>query len=340
MPPGDVAVAFSGGVDSSYAAYLLKEAGWNVLAVTFVFHKGQEEAVSRAKKIATLLGVSHKVINLKKRFDELVVKPFVQEYLHSRTPNPCVRCNPLLKWNTLHSEFEGMHIATGHYARVRKSEGRFLLLRGRDRRKEQSYFLYRLTQSQLERTVFPLGEVTKSKVIREAERIFGNIFDSYHSSQDSCFLLGRGLEQVLKKYLAPGDVVDTSGKVVGKHNGAALFTIGQRRGFGSFGEPRYVVRIDTKSNRVYIGNEDELYKRRFSIVDTNWFPYEHPRENFQAVCKIRYLHPGAEAVVSRSGSKYIVNFSEPQKAITPGQSAVFYDGDKVIGGGIIDRVIE
>ena len=340
MPLGDVAVALSGGIDSSYAAYLLKEAGWNVLAVTFIFCDGQEETVSRAEKVATLLGVVHRVINLRKRFDELVVKPFIQEYLKSRTPNPCVICNPLLKWETLRNEFNGMHIATGHYARVRKSGRRFLLLRGRDKGKEQSYFLYRLTQSQLERTVFPLGEMTKSKVNKEAERIFGNIFDSYRGSQDSCFLLGGGLKQVLKGYLAPGDVVDTSGKVTGRHNGAALFTIGQRRGFGSFGEPRYVVRIDTKSNRVYIGNEEQLYKRRFSIVDTNWFPYEYPRERFQAICKIRYLHPGAEAVVSCSGGRYIVEFSEPQKAITPGQSAVFYDGDRVIGGGIIDRVFE
>ena len=349
-----VLVAMSGGIDSSVSAALLIEEGWEAAGV-FMRHgvapspsgrPGKQGCCSLddawdARRVADKLGIPFYVLNFEREFDRIVTY-FVDEYDRGATPNPCIRCNRDLKFGRLLDYADSIgaeRVATGHYARVGERDGRPTLRRGVDGRKDQSYVLFPLTRSQLSRCVFPVGGLTKPQVRDVARKLDLRIADK-PESQEICFVPDNDHRTLLKERLGdrvrPGEFVSPEGEVVGTHAGHQLFTIGQRKGLGvALGRPVYVVSIDPGTNRVVLGDDEDLQSREFAVDEVNWIA-EVPLEPVRAEVKIRYNGPAADAVVHPRGSGAAsVVFDEPQRAITPGQAAVFYRGDEVLGGGWI-----
>ncbi len=346
-----VLVAMSGGVDSSVAAALLHEAGHELVGVTLhLWDADGAQQVGRccapedrddARRTCEHLGIPHYVLDERDAFRKHVVHPFVSEYQAGRTPIPCVSCNRTVKLTYLAEvarRFDATHIATGHYARLlRAADGQLRLLRGRDDGKDQSYFLFGLPQSTLERLLFPLGELRKSKV-REAGRRLGVPNADKPESQELCFVPDGRVGDFLQREgssAKSGAIVDSEGAVLGRHDGMANFTRGQRRGLGlGGGGARYVLRIVPDTAEVVVGDESQLYERELRAIDAHWVA-GRPAETFQGEVRIRYRHRGALADVMPNADGFEVRFEEPQRAITPGQAAVVYVGDEVIGGGFI-----
>lgn len=349
--PTRVLVAMSGGVDSSVAAALLHEAGHELIGVTLhLWDADGESQVGRccapedrddARRTCEHLGIPHYVLDERASFRKHVVDPFVKEYQAGRTPIPCVSCNRTVKLTYLAevaAQLGATHIATGHYARLhRDADGSLRLLRGRDRDKDQSYFLFGLGQPTLERLIFPLGDLTKTEA-REAGRRLGVPNADKPESQELCFVPDGRVGDFIARQGAttrPGAIVDTAGAVLGAHEGVGHFTRGQRRGLGlGGGGARYVLRIIPDTAEVVVGDEGELYDAELTATDAHWIA-GYPEGPFEGSVRIRYRHPGARADIVPRGSGFEVRFAEPQRAITRGQAAVVYRGDEVIGGGFI-----
>lgn len=346
-------VAVSGGVDSLMAAYFLKEKGHNIIGIHFV--TGYEDPLlddpqnahtiesHKIFSIAEQLGIEIQVLDCSGEFKKNVVDYFIQTYQAGQTPNPCMVCNPLIKFGTVFnfvSKFGASTLATGHYARIKEdNQGKFHLYKGVDPGKDQSYFLARLTQQQLSNACFPLGNMTKSKVIQMARR---KGFKPVHTSesQDICFIKGKSYGDFLfgqdEFETKPGLIKDIRGKVLGEHKGLHLFTIGQRRGINCpASEPYYVIHMDTRQNELTVGFKKDLYVSQCKVEDINWIQ-EPAGIPMDVHTRVRYRHTAAASRVTLVDEKTaMVRFEKPQEAITPGQCAVFYKGDEVLGGGWI-----
>ena len=343
-----IAVAMSGGVDSSVTAALLKKAGHNVFGLTMLVTPS-EEAAAAAREVAQMLDVPHYTIDFRDLFATSVISDFCFQYGLGKTPNPCVNCNLLIKFGALQEkarELGAQRMATGHYAQIEKrtADGRFVITKGADRTRDQSYFLYKLTQLQLAEAIFPLGNLTKDRV-RKIALEMGLPSVKRKESREICFIPDNDHSRFLREHLTTeipsGKIVDQQGKMLGHHNGIIDYTIGQRKGLGiSSANPLYVVGIDGQSNTVIVGGKKDVYASEFIVNDLNWMIFERLLEPLTVKAKIRYLHSEAEAVITPIGNDTVgVKFTEPQMAITPGQAAVFYDGDMVVGGGTIERVL-
>jgi tRNA-uridine 2-sulfurtransferase len=379
-----IAVAMSGGVDSSTVAAMLRAEGRNVIGLTMQLwnqrrlagHEGMPESVQGrccsiddvydARRVAETLGIPYYVVNHEERFERDVVRPFVEEYLAGRTPIPCSLCNNHLKFDQLlivAQQIGAEQIATGHYAQVAFDEqiNRWLLKRPADKSKDQTYFLFGLTQEQLSRTLFPLGGMTKPEV-RELARKHNLVTAEKPDSQEICFVPGGDYKRFLEAYLAEqgaqpahiagemtasktiaGEMVTTDGKVIGEHAGVHNFTVGQRKGLGvATGSPLYVIQIKNDTRQVVVGKDEELYSRTLRARRVNLISTAELREPMRVAVKIRHKHQPAPAIIEAAGEsagpdEVRVTFDEPQRAITPGQAAVFYHGDVVVGGGWIEN---
>ena len=369
MSSQTIAVAMSGGVDSSTVAAMLRAEGHNVIGLTMQLwnqrrltgHEGMPESVQGrccslddvydARRVAETIGIPYYVVNHEERFERDVVRPFVEEYLSGRTPIPCSLCNNHLKFDQLlvvARQIGADRVATGHYAQVTFNEetGRWLLKRPADKSKDQTYFLFGLTQDQLSRTMFPLGGMTKPEV-RELARKHALVIAEKPDSQEICFVPGGDYKRFLDAYLAeqgeppletPGEMVTTDGRVIGEHSGIHNFTVGQRKGLGvATGSPLYVLQIKGDTRQVIVGKDEELYSRTLSTHRVNLISVAELREPMRVAVKIRHRHQPAPALIEATGpDQILVSFDDPQRAITPGQAAVFYDGDTVVGGGWIE----
>lgn len=348
----------SGGVDSSVTAALLKQQGYEVIGVTFHLWDRKErqghiraccgiEAVEDACRVAHKLGIPHLVVDIREFFAQTVIADFINEYAHGRTPNPCVRCNEFVKYRLFLEKALKLgadYIATGHYARIVRNN-HYRLLKAVDQQKDQSYVLYMLTQPVMERVLLPLGNFTKLQVRQIAQQLGLPVHDK-PDSQEICFVGDGDYREFLRKMrpdlAKPGPIVTEDGKIIGTHMGIAFYTLGQRRGLGVSnpeGEPLYVVRIDAETNTIVVGKRDALLTREAIVGKVNWISGEPPRETIRARVKHRYRSPEGLAWVEPIGeAKVRVVWDEPQWAVTPGQIAVFYDGERgeeVLGGGII-----
>jgi len=345
----------SGGVDSSTTAHLLKEQGSDVIGlfmrtgVSVAEEGGRRTCCSLAdaedaRRVARHLGIPFYVLNCEAEFDRLI-EDFCSEYARGRTPNPCIRCNTELKFGKLLRYAHALgaaHVATGHYARVEQRGSRWVLRRGRDPAKDQSYFLFGLDQRQLARALFPLGELTKSEVRRLAYEA-GLPVHEKPESQDICFVPEKSYREVLARRRGsskPGKMVDMTGAELGQHPGYEHFTIGQRRGLGiAMGEPYYVVAIEPETGTVVVGPEHALYSGVCWVRELTWGALAALRLPHRAQVQIRYQHTATGATIVPTGENEVgIRFDEPQRAVTPGQAAVFYEGDTVLGGGWINRV--
>ncbi len=353
MSPKHVAVAMSGGVDSAGAALLLQRAGHRVSGVTLRLHPyrdrpglcGSAEDIEMAQTVAAALSIPHTVLDLSEQFRTAVMDPFVSAYVHGRTPNPCIDCNRAIKFGALMDwaiDQGADCMATGHYARVRYdgASGRWLLLRGLDRRKDQSYVHYQLTQRQLSRLLLPIGDYDKA-AIREMAAQAGLRNAGKADSQDICFVPDGDYVSFLQGYggveLRGGDFVDLSGRVLGRHKGQEAYTIGQRKGLGiSADAPLYVVRKDLETGAVVLGPDSALYTTELTAERMNWISIPALTGPMAVTAKTRYSQREAEATVSPlpDGRARVV-FREPQRAVTAGQAVVLYDGERVVGGGTI-----
>jgi tRNA-uridine 2-sulfurtransferase len=345
-----IAVAMSGGVDSSVAAWLLHEQGFRVFGVTARMTQEYsrccaDEDVERAARMARQLGIEHHVVEVTGDFKGRVIEYFIAEYLAGRTPSPCVVCNREIKFGVLFDravELGATRLATGHYARLVPGPGGPGLARGVDRRKDQSYFLARLTAAQLARTVFPLGAMRKSDVVRYAQEHQLPARES-RESQDICFVTegthGDYIDLRSFHTRGPGDIVDETGRKIGEHRGIHCYTVGQRKGLGiATGKPMYVVGIDAEKNLVRVGEKPEVMRREMAVTDPTWIAGAASGAEFTALCQVRYNHEAAPCRVTTSPDGTLhVEFDEPQFAITPGQLAAFYEGDQVLGGGWIEQ---
>jgi tRNA-specific 2-thiouridylase len=363
-----IAVAMSGGVDSSTVAALLRAAGHSVIGLTLQLwnqrrlagREGMPESVQGrccslddvydARRVAETLGIPYYVVNQEERFERDVVRPFVEEYLSGRTPIPCSLCNNHLKFDQLlimARQVGAARLATGHYARCDydAQRGRWLLRRAVDVAKDQTYFLFGLTQEQLSRTLFPLGHMTKPQV-RELARQHGLALAEKPDSQEICFVPGGDYKRFLDAYLAEqgealpdtsGELVTAGGEVLGTHAGIHNFTVGQRKGLGvATGSPLYVIQVNGAARQVVVGRDEQLWSRTLRARNVNWIAVDELRSAMRVAVKIRHRHEPAPALLELAGGgEALVTFDERQRAITPGQAAVFYDGDVVVGGGWI-----
>ena len=347
----------SGGVDSSVAAALLVDQGYDVIGMTMQLwdysarksrHAGRccaSEDIEDARRVAHHLRIPFYAINFQKEFYQQVVQPFMDDYISGRTPSPCVNCNSGLKFHELvrvADKLRATHVATGHYVRMERNNGRYQILKAQDSKKDQSYFLFNLNQSQLSRALFPLGSYTKSDV-RELARKFGLPVAEKAESQELCFLQGQRqgdfIEERIPGVRSEGEMIDASGDLVGHHQGVHYYTIGQRRGLGvSGGPPQYVVDIDATNRLVRIGSNEDLLKAGMSLDRVNWVSIDAPSDAISGNVRIRYKHEESAAVIHPSESGCRVEFAEKQRAITPGQAAVFYREELLLGGGWISEV--
>ncbi len=349
-----VVLSISGGVDSSVAAALLKEDGYKVVGVTFKNFDYNDysadsspknccsiETLNRARIICDRLEIPHYVINRVDLFEKEVITDFKESYERGITPNPCVRCNSLVRWPELirlADDLERDFVATGHYAQINDIDGRKLINKAEYDDKDQTYALWGIKHEYLSRTLFPVGKYAKSQ-IKEIAAKYGIADDSYVESQDICFVPDGDYTDVLGVSI-PGEIIDTDGKLLGEHKGLMHYTIGQRRGLGvSYHEPLYVLKIDLEANRLIVGTEKHIFKSRFTAQDANWVIDISDGDEVKCLAKIRYRHePAACLVKIIDHNSMEVVFEEPQRAITPGQSAVFYDNQSLLGGGVIDSV--
>lgn len=349
----------SGGTDSSVAAILLQQDNYQIEGITFRSYdsisKGCMErengccnvdTLFEAKQLATTLGFPHRIIDSRQDFKDTVIKDFINEYLKGRTPNPCVVCNTTIKWGSIANiaqaeEFD--YIATGHYAQVLEENGRYFLRKGRDKAKDQTYFLWTLTQDNLAHSLFPLGDLVKDEVREIARKNGYEKIATKKESQEICFVTDNNYRTFLKENIENvdekikvGDFLDTDGKVLGKHKGYPFYTIGQRKGLNiALGHPAYVTKLDPKNNTVTLGKRDELNRREMWVEQLNMMKYATIEGEMEAVCKIRYNSEGILSRLTQHGDRIKVEFYADAWAITSGQSAVFYEDDDVIGGGII-----
>ena len=350
-------IAMSGGVDSSVAACLMKEQGYTCMGVTMKLFQNEDTGLSRehtccslddvedARSVAHRLHIPYYVFNFSDRFRECVIDKFIEAYENGATPNPCVDCNRYLKFDKLFhraKELDYDYVVTGHYARIEydASDGRYLLKKALDAAKDQSYFLYAMTQEQLKHTLFPLGELTKPAVRKIAEE-HGFINAKKHDSQDICFVTGGRytdfIEQYTAKHYPKGDFVDCCGNVLGQHRGIIHYTVGQRRGLNiSADAPLYVCSIDPSNNTIVLGQESQLYTQTVVAKDINMISIPSLEAPKRLKAKVRYRHPEQWATVTQLDADTLeIRFDAPQRAVTKGQAIVLYDGDLVVGGGTI-----
>ena len=349
-------IGMSGGVDSSVAAFLLKEQGYDVIGVTMQIWQEEEEivqeenggccglsAVDDARRVAQMLEIPHYVMNFRQDFKEKVIDYFCDEYLNARTPNPCIACNRYVKWESLLKrclDIGADYIATGHYAQVIKLDnGRYSLKRSKTLAKDQTYALYNLTQNQLSKTLMPVGQYTKDEIRRIAEEI-GLPVAKKPDSQDICFVeddYGKFIEENTGVEIPKGNFVDTRGNVLGQHKGIIYYTVGQRRGLGlSLKQPGYVVKVDKDTNEVIIGTKEDLFSDVLYGNQVNFMSIPKLDGKMKVNAKIRYNSPEVPCEITMvEDDKIKVEFEQPQRAVTPGQAVVFYQDDIVIGGAVI-----
>jgi len=357
MEKKKVVVGMSGGVDSSVAAYLLKKTGYDVIGVTMQIWQDEDEivqqehggccglsAVDDARAVAGQLEIPYYVMNFKKEFKEKVVDYFIHEYLEGRTPNPCIACNRYVKWESLLErslDIGADFIATGHYSQIEKlSNGRYALKKSVTDAKDQTYALYNLTQDQLSRTLMPVGEYAKDEIRKIADEI--NLRVAHKpDSQEICFVpdkdYAKFIEENTSKKMMPGNFINTKGEVIGRHQGISHYTVGQRKGLNlAMGHPVFVVEIRPETNEVVIGENEDVFAFELYADNLNFMSIEDLEGEREVTAKIRYNHKGSKCVIQKVGEdKVHCRFYEAQRAITPGQAVVFYDGDYVLGGGTI-----
>ena len=348
-------IAMSGGVDSSLAAKLMKDKGFDCIGCTMKLYHNEDagiessrtccslDDVEDARSVAYKLGMPFYVFNFTDAFRDTVIRKFIESYENGITPNPCIDCNRYMKFDKLYERAKTLgcdYIVTGHYARIEEENGKFVLKKALDETKDQSYVLYSMTQDQLAHTMFPLGSMQKTEVRAIAEES-GFVNADKPDSQDICFVPNGDYASVIElqtgKESAEGNFVDKQGNNLGRHKGVIHYTIGQRKGLGvSSTEPLYVCNICPKDGNVVLGSNDDLFSREADVSDFNWISGEVPGSEFRCKAKIRYRQPEQWVTVIPTGADTVhIVFDEPQRAITPGQAAVFYDGDTVLGGGTI-----
>ncbi|MGL4741266.1 MAG: tRNA 2-thiouridine(34) synthase MnmA [Sarcina sp.] len=355
-----VVLGMSGGVDSSVAAYLLKEQGYDVIGVTMQIWQEDKEyeereggccslsAVEDARRVANKLGIAFYVLNFRESFKKNVIDYFVEEYINGRTPNPCIACNKHLKFDELLMKAQGLgadYVATGHYAKIEKVNDRYVLVNADDDKKDQTYALYNMTQYQLEHTLMPCGDYKKEQ-IREIAKKIGLAVHNKKDSEEICFIPdnnhGLYIQTAKPKKVKEGNFVDKEGNILGKHKGIVYYTIGQRKGLGlSIGRPAYVTGINPKKNEVIIGPETDIFKKELICKDINFMAIEDLKEPLEVKAKIRYSAKPEKAIITKIADDRVkVSFEKPQRAITKGQSVVFYKENYVVGGGIIEQLFE
>lgn len=361
-PKKRVVVAMSGGVDSSVAAALLLEQGYDVIGVTMQIWQNESQvdetgvgccslkAVNDARLVADKLGIPFYVYNFQDLFNQRVIEYFTEEYQKGRTPNPCIACNKYIKFEAFYEKAKTLDadfIATGHYGTIKYDNEvtRYLLYRGIDNTKDQSYALYTMTQEQLSHTIFPLGEYTKNEIRKKAAEIGLKVADK-PDSQEICFIPDNDykrflFERISNNKIKPGSFVNTKGEVIGTHKGIINYTVGQRKGLGlALGYPAYVVGIDKKKNRVIIGRDEDVYQKGLIAKDNNYIAVEKIDDPIEVQAKIRYsAKPASALITTENDGRVKVVFENDQRAITPGQAVVYYQEDMVVGGGTIDEVI-
>ena len=346
-----VLVGMSGGVDSSVTAALLKKQGYRVIGAVMNLWSSadmnediaESQAVRDARAVAQRLGIEFRVLDFKELFRKKVVDYFVAEYIAGRTPNPCVVCNKYLKFGAMfdYAMNEGIdYVATGHYAKIQRDENGKYILRVSDTiKKDQSYVLYNFTQEQLSKTIMPLGEYDKEQVRKMAEEIGIDVANK-PDSQEICFVEDDDYAKFIIDYAnyvpEPGDILDINGNVIGEHKGLIYYTIGQRKGIGAYGRPMFVMSMNTKDNTITLGEKGMEFSKSLTANAVNFISGEIPKEPIQVQARIRYqARPAAATVTPISDTEVMVDFEEPQRAVTPGQAVVFYDGDVVVGGGFV-----
>ena len=349
----------SGGVDSSVAAYLLKEQGYDVLGVTMQIWQEDKEyeereggccslsAVDDARRVADKIGIPFYVLNFRDSFKKNVIDYFIDEYMEGKTPNPCIACNKYLKFDELLKKAQGIgadYIATGHYAKIEEHNGRYILVKSDDDKKDQTYALYNMTQEQLAHTLMPCGEYTKDR-IREIAKEIGLDVHNKKDSEEICFISdnnhGKYISEAMPGKVKQGNFVDKDGNILGKHKGIVYYTIGQRKGLGlAMGRPVFVTDINPLTNEVVVGAEEDIFKTDLICKDINFIAFDNLDKSLELKAKIRYsAKPATATITPLENGKVRVSFKEKQRAITKGQSVVFYLDDLVVGGGIIESLV-